>query len=268
MLGKVESSRNWQWAAYGKHPAAKDYFRLGQQGPLVSGFSDWVEKGYQIWTSRGNTRPHFRSWRFWARGGEKENVVCGVVRESHDGVGRPYPLLIVGTGTLKGWKDEWDLLPLACEKTWNQIEYLASKSFAGTKQMEDEVYSLQSPSPQWPEFWPRRESLSKMGSASPSPTSNWDASTLAKQALSFTEKDELFIVLDSGPGSDPFTQACLWHVLFKDKVQAPPNATFMGGTLEKTYLAFYKRALLPADFLQLWSGSSIAEGENGSLVAG
>ncbi len=134
--------------------------------------------------------------------------------------------------------------------------------------MEDEVNSLPSPSPEWPKFWPRREALSKRGTDPPSPASNWDVQTLAKRALSFNEKNELFIVLDSGPGSDPFTEACFWHVLFKDKVQAPPNATFMGGTLEKTYLAFYKRALLPADFLQLWSGSSIAEGENGSLAAG
>ena len=268
MLGKIESSRNWQWAAYGKHPAAKDYFRLGQLGPLVSGFSDWVEKGYQLLTSKALPHPTFCSWRFWARGGGKESIACGIVRESHDGVGRPYPLLIVGTGPLKGGKDEWDLLPLACEKIWNQIEYLASKSYTSTKQMEDEVNSLPSPSPEWPKFWPRREALSKRGTDPPSPASNWDVQTLAKRALSFNEKNELFIVLDSGPGSDPFTEACFWHVLFKDKVQAPPNATFMGGTLEKTSLAFYKRALLPADFLQLWSGSSIAEGENGSLAAG
>ena len=50
-------NHSWQWGAYGKHPVAKDYFKLGKEFPLGKGFSDWVEKGYQIITSRKDIRP-------------------------------------------------------------------------------------------------------------------------------------------------------------------------------------------------------------------
>ena len=47
MLEGLRSERRWQWAAYGKHPAARDYFKVGQGFPLVDSFSGWVENGYQ-----------------------------------------------------------------------------------------------------------------------------------------------------------------------------------------------------------------------------
>lgn len=56
----------WKWAAYGKHPAAKDFFKLGQFGPLVQDFSRWVEKGYQLFAARKKFSQN--SWRFWTRG--------------------------------------------------------------------------------------------------------------------------------------------------------------------------------------------------------
>ena len=64
------------------------------------------------------------SWRFWAKGANKKALVCGVARDSSDSVGRPYPLLVVGTGPLADWEDEWELLPAACENTWNQMDVM------------------------------------------------------------------------------------------------------------------------------------------------
>ena len=52
MLGIGESDQNWRWAAFGKHPVARDFFRVGPDFPLIKGFSDWVENGYQILTSK------------------------------------------------------------------------------------------------------------------------------------------------------------------------------------------------------------------------
>jgi len=41
-----------------------------------------------------------------------------------------------------------------------------------------------------------------------------------------------------------------------------PNAVFMGGTLEKAYLALFRRPLKATDFTQLWSVSSAGGGKN------
>jgi len=55
-------------------------------------------------------------------------LVCGVVRDSVDRLGRPYPLLVLGTGSLREWESHWDLLPYACLPVWQRIEYLGASS--------------------------------------------------------------------------------------------------------------------------------------------
>src|SRR5512145_774650 len=116
MLGWIKSnqSQSWMWAAYGKHPAIKDYFRVGQDFPLLRVFVSWVENGYKQFTPERDTAMQ-NSWHFWARGAASDSIVCGLVKDSSDGIGRNYPLLIIGTGPLREWAENWDLLPLACE---------------------------------------------------------------------------------------------------------------------------------------------------------
>jgi hypothetical protein len=41
----------------------------------------------------------------------------------------------------------------------------------------------------------------------------------------------------------------------KDKT--PPNAVFMGGTADAAHLAVFRRPLVPADFVRLWSVSAV-----------
>ena len=100
-------------------------------------FSRWVEKGYQLFAARKKSSQN--SWRFWTRGLGKDGLGCGVVRDSGDQLARPYPLLIMGVGALSGWEDQWDLNPLACERSWAQMEYLFTRTFGNLKQMEEEV---------------------------------------------------------------------------------------------------------------------------------
>ncbi len=46
MLGSIIfKKKSWSWIAHGKHPAAKDYFRVGEDLPIFRAFSDWVDKG-------------------------------------------------------------------------------------------------------------------------------------------------------------------------------------------------------------------------------
>ena len=239
----------WHWAAFGKHPVASDFFRLGESTPLLKGFSDWVENGHKILISKKSSSSGSCGWRFWARGSQKENIACGVVRDSSDSVGRPYPLLIVGTGPLKDWEDHWDLLPFACEKTWDQIEYLSTLVASDFKKLEVEVHHLRSPYPDWSEFTINRKNGGDFWS---NPNSGYlkDAES---QVSSASKKAEVFFHLKQNPMNDQLTQANLLHYLFKSRVKVAPNAIFIGGALNRAYLALFRRPLVATDFVQLWS---------------
>ncbi len=123
MLGSVKSKkRSWSWMAHGKHPVARDYFRVGEDLPIFRAFSDWVDKGNARLMSDPDRSPGFCSWRFWSRGLSKDHSICGVARASGDSLGRPHPLLIMGAGPLKCWPDCWDQAPLIFEKSWSLID--------------------------------------------------------------------------------------------------------------------------------------------------
>jgi type VI secretion system protein VasJ len=256
MLDTIESGQNWQWAAFGKHPAAKDYFRLGEETPFVEGLFNWVENGYQLLTTKANATPDYCSWRFWVREAGKDSLVCGVVRVSSDSLGRPYPLVIMGAGPLRNWQENWDILPFACEKTWCQIEYLASNLFENFKKLEDEIRTIRPPTANWPELAAKRKGLYEIGSPLDPYASFLDFRELKKLATATADKTEVFVSLDRGPCNDKIMHVSLWHLLFRESAKAIPNALFMGGTLEKALITFFKRPLKPADFIQLWSVSS------------
>lgn len=240
MLGTIESTSSWHWAAYGKHPVANDYFRVGGDLPLVQRFSDWVENGYRKLSSQKNVFSNLYSWRFWARGSQKESIACGVLRDSSDRMGRPYPLLIMGTGLLNGWEDHWDLMPFACEASWNQIEYLSAFVVNDLKKFEQEVYRIRPPYPGWPDFEMNRKDLKE----------------IEKQVSFSSDQAELILDLEMHSNHDQMTQANLYHTLIRRQIIASPNAIFMGGTLDRTCLAVFRRPLQTSDFIQLWSVST------------
>lgn len=265
MLGPLKPKHTWNWTASGKHPVARDYFRIGPNPPLLKAFSDWVKNGFQILDSKQDHTPQFYFWRFWARGPTKGNLVCGVGRDSSDSLGRPYPLLIMGAGLLEGWEDHWDLLPFAFEKTWRQMEYMATRRFTDFKQVEDEVCSIKPPEPNWLEFADQRESQKE---SEPSYSNSELSRDMENKASGLRERTEFFIPLDSGPPNDPFTLASPWHFFLKIHIGEVPNAVFMGGVPEEACLAVFKRPLVPRDFVRLWTIFSKGVLENGSFVTG
>lgn len=251
MLGLVKSKRSWNWAALGKHPVAKDYFRVGSENPLLKAFSDWVEKGYHMLGSKLNYSSNCYSWRFWTRGSKKNSIVCGVGRDSSDSLGRSYPLLIIGTGPLQNWEDHWDLLPLACEKTWSNIEHLTTRRFLDFKQMEDGVRIIKPPYPNWSEFTNQRGS--RFERSSDNRLFHQDFRNLKENIDNLTKKTEFFIPIDSVSTNDPVALVDLWHSFLKSRISVIPNAIFIGGVPNETYLGVFKRPLVPPDFVRLWS---------------
>lgn len=260
MLGLIGSARQWKWAAYGKHPVANDYLRLGKKFSLMGLLADWVDKGYPAVATEESALHGRGSWRFWARGSGNKDLVCGVIKNSSDSLGRPYPLLIMGTGPLKDWDDQWDLLPLAFEKTWSQMEYLSSRVFREVHELEGEVQNIRQPHPEWPKFIEKRLTVVDIGSSPGHESPIPHFRELNEQAARFSAQAESFIHLHRGETHDEVTLILLWHFLFKSLGKKIPNAVFAGGTVEKTYLAWFNRPVNPADFVHLWSLAS-AESE-------
>lgn len=242
MLGIIGTKKNWNWAAFGKHPVAKDYFSVGWESPLIHGLSDWVRNGYQSFISEKRFSSEHISWRFWTKGSQREGIACGVLRDSSDQVGRPYPLLIIGLGPLEEWEDHWDLLPFACEKIWDRIEYLAAQRYSDFKIFESEISKIGSPLPDWKEFIDIREGMIAQ-----------NLEGFKKPSSLSSEKPEIFIPLEQEGLNDQLMWVALWHRWIKSEAKDPPNALFIGGNLEKTYLAVFRRAILPQDFVHLWS---------------
>lgn len=261
-MNVFDHSSTWKFSAAGKHPVAGDFVKLGENIPLRDEFSALTDAAYAMLTSKANAAAAFSSWRFWSKGPGRDILTCGVVRESSDKMGRPYPFLIVGCGPLKDWETRWDLLPFACENTWVQFEYLATHKFDSVKKLEEDLAAIRPPSDAWPAHAARRRSLNEIGSPLDPYASFLDFDKLSGQAEEQSDKAEFFVSLDRGPCNDKILQVSLWHRLFKAAVKTLPQTLFMGGTPEKAFLAAYNRSLKAADFVQLWSASTPALWKN------
>jgi type VI secretion system ImpM family protein len=248
VLGRVKTERIWQWGAYGKQPWARDYFKIGAAFPLLNGFADWIEKGYNTVASKNTPAGKQHSWRFWTRDARQDHVVCGVIRDSADALGRPYPFLIIGAGPLDGWEKKWELLPFVFDNVWGQVEYLCTRMYSDSKVLDVEVSSIRSPIPEWSRFIEERERL--VGGSTDSNSSSHP----------FSKRDtEGFLRIDEQP-YDYFKAVGLCHEAIKRHADVPPNAVFMGGALDRTYFVYFRRPLTTSDFTRLWLA------ENGSFL--
>lgn len=246
---------DWVWYASGKHPAAKDYLKIGQKFVLGDSLSEWVEKGYNALAANEKSGQSFISWRFWGRGSGKERLMCGLLKDSSDSIGRPYPFFIIGTGTLREWETNWDLIPFVCEKTWNQMEYISTGMMRSVQQLISEIKNMRPPLPEWPAFSEKREDFTEISKSSNALSGQYHED-FERRASAMAKMYRGFIGLDEELFTDHITRVCLWYFLLKKHSQEMPNICFIGGTLKKTFVAFFKRPLISSDFIQLWSVSS------------
>jgi type VI secretion system protein VasJ len=260
MLGAVESPRRWRWAALGKHPVARDFFRLGPDLPMAGGFSEWVQNGYSALPQKPRAPGTFHAYRFWAKGSGKDGLVLGVVRDSSDDIGRPYPFFAMGIGPLKAWEAHWDLLPLACEMPWRRIEYLSGGSIQDFRRMEVEVTQrLRPPEASWEGFAERRGTMGPPDPGSVGGSSE-DVTEMERRASGLCSRAEIILSLRGTPATDPTLAATRWTSLLRKCGAAAPSIAFLGGGLGASYLAVFRRALVPADFGRLWT---LPEGDEG-----
>lgn len=257
MLGLGKCKNIWNWSACGKHPVAGDYFRLRVNTSLLVAFERWIEQGYQMVSRRQLSRRMY-SWRFWAKGVKKGNLICGVAKDSSDSIGRPYPLLIMGDGMLEEWEEHWDLLPHAFETVWDQIEYISARRFENLKELDHELRAIRNPKPDWLEWTSQNRDQGKLQSSTNPLTIPKDDDQIREKADCLAKKMECLVSLDIQTVEDPLDIAIHWNSLLKMYHSDVPNAVFLGGVPEKRFLAVFNRSLNSGDFVGLWSACADA----------
>lgn len=244
-LGKRQKSMiDWQWDVAGKHPAAKDFFALGQQTLMAKAFTEWIQRGAEgLVTLSKELLVRSCSWRFWAKTPQAGILACGVIRNSCDSVGRPFPLLVMGSGKLENWEENWELLPFSCEGLWGQMEQLASKRYGSFEHLQEDVDMLRSPQANWQKM--NSERIALAGRNAPCSDENYQFGLL--------EQDHaLFLPFQDTGQQDFFSMIDTVHSLVKMKMTTVPNSLFMGGLIEQPGLVLFKRPLSGQDFQRMW----------------
>ncbi len=241
MLGMSTRSAVWQWQAVGKHPTAADYIQVMGGTPLTKALGEWMTKGYDQWQAGRPGAHEPCSFRFWLRGGQKEHLVCGVVRDSSDRIGRPFPLMLMGEGTLRGWEQRWASLPLVLEKTWARMERLAVHGYGDLKEFGEELMQLTAP---------RDQDGEPAAKTPPSATSDpvWQTCQ-----ADLRQSGRATMPLHAPPGQDPSQYAANRHAGLERCCTETPRAVFMGGNPRRSCLTVILQPLTAADFVTLWS---------------
>lgn len=251
MRESMRNKNDWSWYASGKHPVTKDFFSLGQDQPIFRAFSEWVDKGYRMLSATKRSQACAYSWRFWIRGFKKQDLVCGLVKDSCDFFGRPHPLVLVGAGHLRKWQAHWERLPLVLGKTWQQMEHLTTKRLLDINQLEEELGKLASPMEDW---FGANFDRNPWDDSNPSPGGPTTAGIPAQNPISDRLDPPLEIIaLTNFSQNDQPLHLTLLHENLKKRSKQSPNAIFMGGIPAKSCLVLFKRPLRPEDFNTLWS---------------
>ncbi len=218
---------------------------------MINGFAEWVGSGYRaLEVAARPAMSALLSYRFFARGPGRDMLACGVLRDSSDALGRPYPLLLMGCGPLKGWEDSWDLLPLACEKTWEQMEYASAAAHGDVARFDAQVRGTRAPDGDW-------GGLSARRGAPGGPEAEIVERVSGQPGL-----PDFILPLGDGGSGDVGIAASLGFSRCRSRGQAAPNAVFLGGTFERTRLAVYNRSLTASDFAALWGADPSGGGRN------
>ena len=250
MLGSIKSKEGWEWSAIGKHPAARDYIRLGANTPLGDAFAGWIENGYRRYRKRHADPSGLHSWRFWVKGMRRSHIACGLAKDSSDTLGRSYPLMLIGVGQVAGWEAHWEQLPTVLEDVWGQMEYLSAKRFDGLRQMEMALGRLAVASVAWSEAPVKRQDTRAQNQrAQRDPL----AREVARAAASLRREQVLQIALDHQAGDSTMARVSTWNQHLRRQISDVPHTMFIGGRPEASFLVIYNRSLRAQDFISMWS---------------
>jgi type VI secretion system protein VasJ len=259
MLGMNPQGSLWRWSAWGKHPSFRDYFDYRVDLPLLRAFAGWVESG-ALEKAALKKAPTCFSYRFWTRGTSTDNLICGILRDSGDSFGRPYPLLIMGNGSIPGWNRNWDMTFQAFDATLSRFETLSANSFENFRRFEQELQGIVFSSVHW--FRVRAE----MEADDPGERvrSFQGLSRLLRGTAGQSRKQEsLTLCLGSGIRNEALPWSSRWGRGLFGRTPPGPHSAFMGGSLERPVLKLFNRPLTAGDFCALFDASVFGITEEG-----
>lgn len=236
MLGIGKQKTDLSVSAYGKHPAFDDYFSVNMNTPLANALSAWIENGIK---SDGTAHKNkvIRSFRFWVLGIKKEELVLGIVRDSSDRLGRPYPLLIIGRTRLKNRDTQWPAIFSYFEPVFRAFEEMTAARYEAFKEFEAGLLNVRF-------FQPNFE---KSETAFSNCLTAWFKKEKENSSLALSVSDLL----------DKFTSQS--HAPPKKRIfktDSPlPGAVFLGGLPDKPMVNLYNRPLGTRDFHRLFNQS-------------
>lgn len=74
-----------------------DYFSIGEQTHFVVAYRKWVTFGYQNYINNEGFGKKVCSYRVWSKGDTTTSLAVGLLQSSAENLGRPFPLLLIGT---------------------------------------------------------------------------------------------------------------------------------------------------------------------------
>lgn len=244
----------WKWLACGKHPLASDFFQVGHETTLGLSFCRWTQVGYERAVTKLGHSQSSHSWRFWARGNGRDELVLGLLRDSSDSRSRSFPLLMLGIGSLKNWTASWHRLPQACEIVWQSIEHISVARMTSTKEFERQLESIRPPRERELLIEPRGEQLDPI-------LSTPENTAIARVSLSHESDPRSVLayrIKTDSMEDEPSSLMAAAHRLLNDAMRGHmPQIVFMGGTPSTILLASFFRSLNSHDFLWMWSVSDL-----------
>jgi len=240
MLGTLKKHKNTRWYACGKHPWAKDFFTVGDSFPLAEAFSRWLNNGVSELLNRGHSLNNPVSWRFWVKAPVQDHLVCGIVKNSFDGMRRAFPLLIIGEGLVRDWQKHWELLPRVFENAWLDMETFAVQNYFDKSQFITALGRLKYPQCLWNEISDCR--ISSVHNV-----------LTAGYSEDFSQNGCSLINLSSVPEQHLTEAVSKIHRQYKQNMPSLPAAVFMGGDLDKRFLFLFADPLSVENFVQLWN---------------
>jgi type VI secretion system ImpM family protein len=118
------------WFVYGKHPKFADYFSIGDDTQFTAAYTKWVVLGFQQYIRNKGAYEQICSYRFWSKADSSQTLAVGLLRSSTDSLGRPFPLLFIGTALLPYWQKRWNILDKLLDQVWAGVETIAGDGHA------------------------------------------------------------------------------------------------------------------------------------------
>ncbi len=143
MFGLRRKKGGWTPYLWGKHPSFRDFVETGSPGIMAQALRQWMDRSFAASASAMKEQGFSGTcWRFLIRGRGSNDAAFGLVKESSDAIGRPYPLLLVMEGALEGLSGQIVQVLKRLEPAWMAMEQVAAGSYRSGQELARAVEGL------------------------------------------------------------------------------------------------------------------------------